>query len=286
MAPSSAAAKKLTRSRRWGSVLSLAIALFVVAVAIVAAVAPGLLAPYGANTMNTLEVLKAPSIHHVLGTDQFGRDVFSRVIYGSRDSMIVGLASVLVGVLVGGFLGMIAGFIGGWLDMLIMRIIDVLMAFPGILLALTIVSVLGPSIRNVILAISVSAVPSYARIMRSQVISIRSRPYVDAADAVGTKRVDILFRHVLPNSLTPLLVVATVGVGTSILVSAGLSFLGLGASSTVPEWGRMLSDGRDYLTMAWWVATFPGIAITLLVLAVNLIGDALRDKFDPKSANH
>lgn len=269
--------------RPWGTYISVTLAVMIVLLAILSAIAPGLIAPDSPNAMNTLNVLKAPSGAHIFGTDQFGRDVFSRVVYGARDSLEVGIASVVVGAVVGGLLGLIAGFVGGWMDMVIMRIIDVLMAFPGILLALTIVSVLGPSIRNVILAVSVSAVPSYARIMRSQVISIRNRPYVHAAEAVGTKSYDILLRHVLPNSVTPLLVVATIGVGTSILVAAGLSFLGFGASSTVPEWGRMLSDGRDYLTMAWWVATFPGLAITILVLAVNLLGDALRDRFDPKS---
>lgn len=279
------AVEPLVRRRQWSRYVSLGVAFLVVALAIVSAAAPQVLAPYHPSAMDSTAILKPPSVHHLFGTDQFGRDVFSRVIYGSRGSLEVGVASVIVGGIVGGLLGLISGFAGKWVDMVIMRMIDVLMAFPGILLALTIVSVLGPSTVNVIIAISISAVPGYARIMRGQVLAIRSRPYVDAARAVGTKSYDILFRHILPNSITPLLVMATVGVGVAILVAAGLSFLGLGAQSTVPGWGRMLSDGQDYLTVAWWVATFPGIVITILVVAVNLIGDELRNRLDPKSAN-
>lgn len=254
----------------------------VVAFTVLCAIFPSLIATSTPTEMDSTALLQGPGIQHLFGTDHYGRDVFSLVVYGSRESLIVGIASVLVGAVIGGAIGLIAGYAGGVTEMLLMRFIDILMTLPGILLALTIAAVLGPSTMNVIIAVSISSVPSYARIMRSQVLSVKSRTFIDAAQAVGTSHTHILFRHILPNSLSPLLVVGTVGVGVSILVSSGLSFLGLGSQGEIPGWGQLLSDGRDYLTVAWWIATFPGLAITLLVLSVNLIGDELRDIFDPK----
>lgn len=256
--------------------------LFVLFVILCAAF-PGLLAPYSPLAMNTDAILAPPSLSHPFGTDYFGRDVFSLVVYGSRSSFIIGIVSVIVGMLAGGLIGGLAGYIGGITDMVLMRLIDVLMTIPGILLALTISAALGPSLMNTILAVSVASIPSYARVFRSQVMSIKKRPFIDAARSIGTTHGHAFFRHVLPNSFSPMLVMGTIGVGSSILIGSGLSFLGLGMIEDIPDWGALLSQGRGYLTVAWWICTFPGIAITLLVVSVNLIGDALRDRFDPKN---
>jgi peptide/nickel transport system permease protein len=250
---------------------------------IVCAIVPSWIAPYSPTDMNASMILKSPNMKNFFGTDYFGRDVFSLVVHGARDSLLIGLASVVVGGLVGATIGALAGYIGKVVDMAFMRFIDVLMVIPGILLALAIAAALGPSLRNTILAVSVASIPGFARVMRSQVISIKSRPFIDAARSVGTSHLEIVLRHVLPNSLSPLIVMATIGVGSSILVGSGLSFLGLGEVGGIPDWGMLLSQGRGYLTVAWWITTFPGLAITILVLSINLIGDELRDYLDPKN---
>jgi peptide/nickel transport system permease protein len=252
--------------------------LFIVACAIV----PSWIAPYAPTEMLTDRILQAPSRAHPLGTDYFGRDVFSVIVHGSRDSLFIGLASVLTGGLIGGAFGAIAGYAGGWVDTVMMRINDILMTIPGILLALAIAAALGPSLFNIVLAVAVSSVPGYARVMRAQILSIKNRTFVKAAASIGASPWSIFWKHVLPNSLSPLLVMAAVGIGTSILTGSGLSFLGLGVLREIPDWGTLLSQGRGYLTVAWWICTFPGLAITLFVLAVNILGDRLRDHLDPK----
>lgn len=249
---------------------------------VLCAIAPQWVAPYEPTKMLTDQIMQAPSRTHLFGTDYFGRDVFSLVVYGSRDSLIIGFVSVLFGGIVGGTVGAISGYIGGVADTVLMRMIDVLMTIPSILLALAIAAALGPSLFNIIFAIAVASVPQYARVMRAQIMSVKNRPYIIAAQSIGTSKTRIFFSHVLPNSWSPLLVMATIGLGTSILVGSGLSFLGLGILKEIPDWGTLLSQGRGYLTVAWWICTFPGLFITLFVLSINLIGDRLRDVLDPK----
>ena len=228
------------------------------------------------------QALEPPGGRHPLGTDQFGRDVASRVVYGARISLTVGLVAVSIAVLLGAPLGLVSGFYGGRLDAFVMRVMDVMLAFPGILLALAIVSVLTPGLANVMIAVGLAAVPTYARLMRATALSAREFLYVEAARAIGARDLFILARYILPNVVAPLIVTATLGLGAAILSAAALSFLGLGSQPPTPEWGRMLSEGRDYLREAWWISTFPGLAIMVTVLAMNLLGDGLRDVLDPR----
>jgi len=228
------------------------------------------------------EALEPPGARFVLGSDQFGRDVASRVLHGARVSLLVGVISVSIAVGLGAPLGLVSGYYGGRLDALIMRVMDVMLAFPGILLALAIVSVLSPGLGNVMIAVGLSAVPGYARLVRATVLSAREHLYVEAARALGGRDGGILVRDILPNVVAPLIVTATLGLGGAILSAAALSFLGLGSQPPQPEWGRMLSEGRDYLREAWWISTFPGLGILMTVLAMNLIGDGLLDVLDPR----
>jgi peptide/nickel transport system permease protein len=228
------------------------------------------------------EALQPPGARFVLGSDQFGRDVASRVLHGARVSLLVGVISVSIAVGLGAPIGLVSGYYGGRLDALIMRVMDVMLAFPGILLALAIVSVLSPGLGNVMIAVGLSAVPGYARLVRATVLSAREHLYVEAARALGGRDGGILVRDILPNVVAPLIVTATLGLGGAILSAAALSFLGLGSQPPQPEWGRMLSEGRDYLREAWWISTFPGLGILLTVLAMNLVGDGLRDVLDPR----
>ena len=228
------------------------------------------------------DALQPPGPRFVLGSDQFGRDVASRVLYGARVSLLVGVISVSIAVGLGAPLGLVSGYYGGRLDGLIMRVMDVLLAFPGILLALAIVSVLTPGLTNVMIAVGLSAVPTYARLVRATALSARENLYVEAARALGRRDLSILSRYILPNVVAPLIVTGTLGLGTAILSAAALSFLGLGSQPPTAEWGRMLAEGRDYLREAWWISTFPGLGIMLTVLAMNLLGDGLRDLLDPR----
>jgi peptide/nickel transport system permease protein len=228
------------------------------------------------------EALEPPGSRYLLGSDQFGRDVASRVLYGARISLTVGVISVSIALGLGTPLGLVSGFYGGRMDAVLMRVMDVLLAFPDILLALAIVTVLSPGLGNVMIAVGLSAVPAYARLIRASVLSARENLYVEAARAIGGRDLFILTRYILPNVVAPLIVTATLGMGTAILSAAALSFLGLGSQPPLPEWGRMLSEGRDYLREAWWISTFPGLAIMLTVLAMNLLGDGLRDLLDPR----
>ncbi|WP_315793592.1 ABC transporter permease [Paenibacillus sp. BIC5C1] len=257
-------------------------ALLVVVFTVTCAIVPGWIAPYDPTQMMTDAILQAPTAAHLFGTDYFGRDIFSVVVHGSRDSLLIGFASVLVGGLVGSALGIIAGYAGGILDTITMRAVDILMAVPGVLLALSVAAALGPGLLNIALAVAVSSIPGYARVMRGQVMSVKGLPFITATRSLGGSNARIFWKHVLPHSVSPLLVMATLGVGTSILTGSGLSFLGLGVLKEIPDWGALLSQGRGYLTVAWWICTFPGLAITMFVLAVNLIGDDIRDRLDPK----
>ncbi|WP_246096682.1 ABC transporter permease [Paenibacillus sinopodophylli] len=256
------------------------IIVFIVACAIF----PEWIAPYSPLDMNVNHILQPPSAAYLLGTDQFGRDVFTLLVYGSRQSLLTGIGSVLIGGLAGALCGLLAGYHGRWLDTFFMRLIDVVMSIPGILLALAISVALGSGPLTIILAISVAVIPGYARVMRGQVIAVKSRQFIDAARAIGTPNREIMLRHILPNCLSPMLVMMTTGIGFSILISSALSFLGLGEISEIPDWGYLLSQGRSYMTIAWWIATFPGLAITCLVVSVNLIGDELRNRLDPRNS--
>jgi len=264
--------------RHRGALVGLAI---LATLAVLAVAAPWLSARDPIRTAPR-EALQPPGARFVLGSDQFGRDVASRVLHGARVSLLVGVISVSIAVGLGAPIGLVSGYYGGRLDALIMRVIDVMLAFPGILLALAIVSVLSPGLGNVMIAVGLSAVPGYARLVRATVLSAREHLYVEAARALGGRDGAILVRDILPNVVAPLIVTATLGLGGAILSAAALSFLGLGSQPPQPEWGRMLSEGRDYLREAWWISTFPGLGILLTVLAMNLVGDGLRDVLDPR----
>jgi ABC-type dipeptide/oligopeptide/nickel transport system permease subunit len=222
------------------------------------------------------------SARNVLGTDDLGRDMMSRLIYGARVSLMVGLVSVGIAVFLGTLFGAMAGYFRGWPDNIIMRIMDIILAFPGILLAIVIVAYLGPGLRNAMIAIGVISIPRFARIVRASVLEENEKDYVLAARAVGARNSRIIFNTVLPNCLAPIIVQASLGFGSAILDAAGLSFLGLGAQPPIPEWGAMIAMGRSMILRAWWVMTFPGIAILLGVLGFNLLGDGLRDALDPR----
>lgn len=226
--------------------------------------------------------LMPPNANNWLGTDEFGRDIFARLIHGARVSLKVGILAVGLSIIVGGTLGAISGFYGGKIDNIIMRVMDIFLAVPSILLAIAIVSALGPSIVNLMIAISISSVPRYARIVRASVLSIRDQEFIEAAKAIGASNARIIFKHIIPNSLAPVIVQGTLGVAGAILSTAGLSFIGLGIQPPDPEWGSMLSGGRQYLRYAWWVTTFPGVAIMITILSPNLLGDGLRDALDPR----
>jgi peptide/nickel transport system permease protein len=225
--------------------------------------------------------LLQPSAAHWLGTDHLGRDILARLAYGGRLSLLIGFAAVGVGLLIGVPLGTLCGYYGGWLDLVIQRVIDVFLSLPGFLLALSLVAVLGVGITNVILAVGLGVVPAFVRLTRASTLSIRSRPYIDAARASGERGPVIILRHVLPNALPPVVIQATLGLGATLLTAAGLGFLGLGVQQPTPEWGAMLGEGRSYIFSNPNLATFPGIAIFLTVLGFNLAGDGLRDALDP-----
>ncbi|WP_093043957.1 nickel transporter permease [Thalassobacillus cyri] len=248
---------------------------------IIAAFAPQI-ATHSPTDQSIIDRYQAPSAEHWLGTDELGRDIFSRIVHGSRITIQIGVITVGISMIVGVFLGAVAGFFGRWVDQIIMRIIDIMMAFPSILLAIALVAVLGKSLTNAMIAVGIVGVPHFARIVRSTVLSVKETEYIEASRVIGAKNGRILFSHVLPNCLAPIIVQATLTIGTAILDAAGLSFLGLGAQPPLPEWGAMLSDGRSALQTAPWVVMFPGFAILLVVLGFNLLGDGLRDALDPR----
>jgi peptide/nickel transport system permease protein len=252
-----------------------------VVLALAAALAPLLPLPDPIQ-IDPTHALYSPGTPYLFGSDQYGRDVLSRVVYGGRISLVVGPIAVGIALVPGVLVGLLAGYYGRWVDVVLMRVIDVMLAFPGILLALGIVAVLGPSLTSLMIAVGVSSIPTYARLTRASVLSAREHLYVDAARVVGASDASILVRHILPNVVAPVIIVGTLGVGAAILVAATLSFLGLGSQPPTAEWGRMLSEGRQYLREQWWIATFPGLSIMLTVLALNLLGDGLRDALDPR----
>src|SRR5690625_4034579 len=244
-----------------------------------------LLTPYGYKEQVLSDRLLPPSSEHLFGTDNLGRDIFTRIAYGARLSLQIGFFAVSGALFFGTLLGLIAGFYGCWIDMVISRIFDILLAFPSILLAISVVAILGASLQNALIAIAIVNVPIFGRLVRSQVISLREEEFVMAARAQGLKNGRIIFHHILPNSLAPIIVQSTLGFGTAILDAAGLGFLGLGAQPPAPEWGKMLADSREFIQIAPWTLIIPGLAIMLVVLGFNLIGDGLRDILDPKMKN-
>ncbi len=248
---------------------------------LVALLAP-VIAPYDPTEINTKLRRTGPTSANLMGADELGRDILSRVIYGARVSLLVGLISIGIALSVGTLLGVVAGYFGGGIDSLIMRVTDVMMAFPGILLAITVVAILGPGLFNVMIAVGIEAIPAYTRTARASTLTIREQEYVIGARSIGANHRRLLFRYICPNIVSPLIVLATIGVAGSILAAAGLSYLGLGAQPPTAEWGAMLAGGRKYVREAWWMSTFPGIAIMLVVLALNLLGDGLRDILDPR----
>ncbi len=266
--------------RRPAAMIGGTIILFFIVVAVLAP----LIAPADPNEISTNR-RAAPSLDHWFGTDELGRDVLSRVIFGAQISLRVGLISIAIALVVGSLLGVTAAFAGGWVDGLIMRLTDIMLAFPGILLAIAIVAILGPSIFNVMIAVGIESIPAYTRTARASTLTVKGLDYVVGAQSLGAVRTRIVLRHILPNIAAPLIVLATVGVAGSILAAAGLSYLGLGAQAPTAEWGAMLSSARTYLRDSWWMATFPGVAIMLVVLALNLFGDGLRDILDPRIRN-
>lgn len=251
-------------------------------VLVLVALAAPWIAPHDPNWQETARRLEGPSPGHPLGLDDLGRDVLSRVVYGARVSLRVGFSVVVITSIIGILLGAIAGYFGGKIDTVIMRLSDMLLAFPGILLAIALVAVLGPSINNVILALSVIGWVSYARLVRGQVLKVRQMEFVTAAEALGARSPRVIFKHLLPNVLSPVIVMATLGLAGAILAEASLSFLGLGVQPPTPSWGAMLTTGRQYLGLANHLAIYPGIAIMLAVMGLNFLGDGLIDALDPK----
>jgi peptide/nickel transport system permease protein len=254
----------------------------ILAIEIILAVGAPAFARYDPIEQDYTVALHGPTHAHLFGTDDVGRDLLSRVMYGARISLSVGLIAVGIGSIAGVVLGVIAGFYGGIIDTLLMRFMDVLLAVPGILLALAVVAVLGPGLYNVMIAVGFGGIPAYTRLARASTLSVRERDYVLAARAIGCPNGRIMGRYILPNVIPPVIVLATLGIAGAILTAAGLSFIGVGAQPPSPEWGAMLSLGRQYLQRAWWVTVFPGLAIMLTVLSVNMVGDAVRDALDPK----
>ncbi len=261
--------------------------IIVVSVLLIALFAP-ILAPHQPDLTNSAAFLRPPfwqeggSLTYLLGTDAIGRDILSRLMYGARLSLVIGIAVVAVSVLVGTVLGLLSGFFKGIFEIAIMRLMDIILTLPSLLLAIVIVAILGPGLMNAMLAVAVVVLPHYVRITRAAVITEASRDYVTAARMSGASRMRLMFSEILPNCAAPLIVQASLGISTAILDAAALGFLGLGAQPPSPEWGTMLADAREFVLRAWWVVTFPGLAILITVLAFNLLGDGLRDAFDPK----
>jgi ABC-type dipeptide/oligopeptide/nickel transport system permease subunit len=264
-----------------GAMIGLAVLILIILSAIFAPV----IAPHDPILQDSQAIRKPPSSVHWFGTDTFGRDVFSRVLYGGRNSLPVGLIAVGIAALFGVAGGLTAGYYGGWIDSLIMRFVDIMLAFPGILLAMALVAILGTSFINLMMAVGIAAIPEYTRVVRGQVLSTRETEYVTAARVAGAKNSSLMIKHILPNVLPPIIVLATLGIAGAIILGSTLSFLGLGIQPPTAEWGNMMSDGRTMMRHFWWVSFFPGLAIMLTVLAINLVGDGLRDAIDPRLNN-
>lgn len=278
-APSSMVRKYARRFlRHRGGVLGAILLLALVATAVFAPQ----LAPYDPLAVSPMDALLPPSLEHPMGTDTLGRDMLSRVIFGSRISLRLGLVAVAIAMTLGVAVGIVAGYFGGLADGVLMRGIDILLAFPSLILALVAVFALGPGLTNAMIAVGIASIPAYARVTRSEVLSAKQNDYVQAAAAIGARDVKVMLRHILPNIIAPNIVIAALGTGTAILTGSALSFLGLGAQAPLPEWGLMLSQGRGFMQLAWWLTVFPGLGIMLTVISLNLLGDGLRDVFDPR----
>jgi peptide/nickel transport system permease protein len=260
---------------------ALAGAVIFVLIVVMAITAP-VIAPHDPIKLNARESLREPGREYWMGTDQFGRDILTRIIYGARVSLAMGFVAVAISVTAGSLIGLLAGYYRGAVDMVAGRLVDVMLAFPGILLALVIIAILGPNLRSAMIAIGISAMPVFIRVVRGSVLSLRSSEYVEAARVIGGTDARIITRHILPNVLAPMIVLASLGVPAAIISGAALSFLGLGVEPPTADWGEMLSNGRSYLNSAWWLSTFPGLAIMILVISINLLGDGLRDALDPR----
>ncbi|MBK5944981.1 dipeptide ABC transporter permease DppC [Rhodobacter veldkampii DSM 11550] len=264
------------------------IGLWVFAVLVLVALLAPLIAPHGPTTQYRDALLMPPvwqeggSSSYLLGTDAIGRDILSRLIYGARYSLFIGLIVVTIALVGGIVIGLVAGFFGGWVDTVIMRVMDVILAFPSLLLALVLVAILGPGLTNAMIAIAIVLQPHFARLTRAAVLGEKNREYVMAARVAGAGKLRLMFRTILPNCLAPLIVQGTLSFSTAILDAAALGFLGMGAQPPTPEWGTMLAEAREFILRAWWVVTFPGLAILITVLSINLMGDGLRDALDPK----
>ena len=264
--------------RRWMAVGSLVIIVIIFLIAGFAS----FLSPYDPGKTNVAFKLKSPSFQHYLGTDNLGRDVFSRMLYGSRVSLSVGFVAVAISVGIGILVGAMAGYYSGWVDSLLMRFVDVMLCFPSFFLMLTVVALLGPSLFKVMVVIGITSWMGTARFVRAEFLSLRERDFTQAAKALGVKDLRIIYRHILPNAMAPVFVTATLGVASAILVESGLSFLGFGAQPPAPSWGNILTEGRAYIFDAWWLTVFPGFAILVTVLSFNLVGEGLRDAIDPR----
>ncbi len=258
------------------------VGLIIIALFLFAAIAAPLLAPYDPNKQQLSARLKPPTSEHLLGTDALGRDVLSRIIWGARVSLSIGLVVVISASIIGTLIGLVAGYVGGFADDSLMRLTDIFFAFPSLILAMAIAAALGPSLTTAMIAIAVVTWPVYARLVRGQVLALREREFVQAAESIGASGTRIIRRHLLPNSLSPLLVQASFDMGGAILIAAGLSFIGFGAQPPLAEWGVMISEGRKYVSTHAWLPLFPGVAILVTVAAFNLIGDGLRDALDPR----
>ncbi len=257
--------------------------LYMILFFIIIAIFAPLIAPHDPLLQNIdLRKLAPFTNGYILGTDDFGRDLLSRIIYGARISIVIGFFSVAISLIFGSLIGLISGFYGGWFDRFSMGIIDIMLAFPYILLTIVIVALLGPTLLNAMIAIGIARLPQYARVMRASVLAEKSAEYVEAERSLGVSNVELIFMSILPNCLAPIIVQATLGIGGAIIESAALSFLGLGAQPPTPEWGLMIASSREFISNAWWIVTFPGIAILLAVLGFNLLGDGIRDVLDPR----
>jgi peptide/nickel transport system permease protein len=255
---------------------------FLIVLLILTAVLADVIAPYPMDEQRLTSRFLRPSLEHLFGTDNLGRDVFSRVVYGSRVSLTIGLSSTFFGALLGIILGSISGFYGGRTDNVIMRGVDVMLAIPNLLLAISVLAALGPGVTNTIIAVSIGSVPRYSRVIRASVLTVKEQEYIEAARAIGTTDFRIVLRHILPNCLAPVLVQATLGVANTILIATSLSFIGLGVQPPTAEWGAMLSAARPYIRQHWPMVMFPGLAIVATIFGLNLFGDGLRDALDPR----
>ena len=259
--------------------------IIIAGILLLALIAP-LIAPYDPDAINVKAILLSPTSNHLMGTDGLGRDVFSRMLFGARISLMVGFVAVGIATIIGIILGAIAGFYRGWVDTLIMRTVDVMLSIPTFFLILAVIAFLTPSIWNIMIVIGLTSWMGVTRLVRAEFLSLRYREFVLAAQALGAKDLRLIFTHLLPNSLTPIIVSSILGIASAVLVESGLSFLGLGVQAPQASWGNILTDGKEYIQFAWWLSLFPGLAILITVLGYNLLGDGLRDAYNPRSSQH